>query len=59
MRRHVLLTVAILASAGAWLGPLALIGRLGSWWFLGCYFLTVPACEACWVAYDRLEPPAP
>jgi hypothetical protein len=55
VRRHVLFAVAIVASAGAWMGPLALVGRLGSWWYLlGC-LVTVPACEMCWWAHDAIE----
>jgi hypothetical protein len=53
MRRRVLLAVAILASMACYAGPLALAGRLGSWWWLaGCVF-TIPLCEVCWRASDR------
>jgi hypothetical protein len=53
MRRRVLFAVAILASIGTYAGPLALAGRLGSWWWLAGCLLTIPACEIYWRTLDR------
>jgi hypothetical protein len=53
MRRRILFVVAAIASVATYAGPLALAGRLGSWWWLAGCLLTIPACEICWRACDR------
>jgi hypothetical protein len=54
--RRLTLAIAVLSSATAWLGPLALADYLQSWLFLGGYLVTVSLCGACWWAHDRAGP---
>jgi hypothetical protein len=55
--RHLYFAAAVAASILAWTLPLVLVGRYENWWWLMSCAVTVPACEACWLAHDRLGPP--